>query len=32
MEVKGLRSNLEAKPKKMKFSEKVKAKLSKKEK
>lgn len=32
MDVKGLRTNLEAKPKKMKFSEKVKAKLSKKEK
>ena len=32
MEVKGLRTNLEAKPKKMKFSEKVKAKFSKKEK
>ncbi len=30
MEVKGLRSNLESKPKKMKFSEKIKAKLSKK--
>ena len=32
MEVKGLRSNLEARPKKMKFSEKVKAKFSKKDK
>jgi len=32
MEVRGLRSNLEAKPRKMKFSEKVKAKLSKKDK
>lgn len=32
MSVKGLRSGLEAKPKKMKFTEKVKAKLSKKEK
>lgn len=31
MEVKGLRSNLEVKPKKMKFSEKVKAKFSKKD-
>ena len=32
MEVKGLRSNLEARPKKMKFSEKVKSKFSKKDK
>lgn len=32
MEVKGLRSNLEARPKKMKFSERVKAKFSKKDK